>query len=106
MKIIFFEILEKSDITASKKSFLKINVKEVIFEPSPSLDYEELKEGKKDSRHYDIYLIVEKKYKAFAEQWIKQAIKPLMTKAFKKKACLRISKISNLWKRNLWINSK
>ena len=69
MKDIFFEIVEKSDhLTTFKKSFLKINVKEVIFEPSPSLDYQELKEGKKDSRHYDIYLIVEKKYKAFAEQ--------------------------------------
>ena len=87
MKDIFFEILEKSDINPFKKSFLKINVKEVIFEPSPSLDYEELKEGKKDFRHYDIYLVVEKKWKAYTEQYIKQAIKPLMTEAFKKKLC-------------------
>ena len=89
MKDIFFEIVEKSDyLTTFKKSFLKINVKEVLFEPSGSSDpSRELKEIKKDFRHYDIYLVVEKTYKPLTEEYIKKIIKPFMTKAFKKKLC-------------------
>ena len=89
MKDIFFEIVEKSDyLTTFKKSFLKINVKEVLFEPSGSSDpSRELKEVKKDFRHYDIYLVVEKTYKPLTEEYIKKIIKPFMTKAFKKKLC-------------------
>ena len=42
------------------------------------LDPEELKEGKKDSRHYDIFLVVEKTYKPLTEEYIKKIIKPFM----------------------------
>ena len=89
-KKIFFEIVEKSDhLTSFKKSFLKIQVNVVIFEPSPSITsapsitYKEEK-GKKDSRNYDIYLVVEKRWKSTTEEYIKNIIKPFMTKAFKK----------------------
>ena len=92
-KKIFFEIVEKSDhLTSFKKSFLKIQVNVVIFEPSPSITsapsitYKEEK-GKKDSRNYDIYLVVEKRWKSTTEEYIKNIIKPFMTKAFKKKLC-------------------